>query len=478
MAATWSSSPSSLLRPPAVVREARSLWRFEIASGEATLITTNVTSGTFMEQTTYAMSPDGRWVAFLTAPDSDRNDIELWDGDTGNSILATPARDGVTGANGLCDMPELSADGRFLVFTSLADNLVTNTFTEDGAINVFIRDLVNGQTTLITAGATGTALGDSDLAFPAISDDGKWVTFDSYQGGFVPNDRNRGSDVFLHDRDTGAIELVSRVNPAAQSVSGNGHSSLGKSSFSDDGARLLFRNESDNLAPGLSGGFAQLYVHEWVTSGRTLVSVNTAGDAVANAWCYDQVISGDGQSVAYTSVANNLAQGDTNDWDDVFLRDLVSPSTILISRSPQAGSSGNGESAYPALSHDGNRIGFLSYATDLVEPAGFWLPQAFLHDRQSHTTMRVNDSTVAMVKASTPKLSPDGRYLAYVAEPPRFSPGEAWIYDDEYGQREEILPGTAVSALDGVLQPRRPLPCHLGVGLLPSGPKPDLPDAA
>ena len=239
-----------LLKPPAVVREARSLWRFEIASGEATLITTNLTSSTSMEQTIYTMSPDGRWVAFLTAPEADRNDIELWDGDTGNTILATPDLDGITGANGFCDMPELSADGRFLVFTSSADNLVTNTFADDGDVNVFIRDLVHGHTTLITSDATGTALGDSDLAFPAISPDGKWVTFDSYQGGFVPDDRNFASDVFLHDRDTGAIELVSRVNPAAQSISGNGHSHLGDSPFSDDGARLLFRSESDNLAPG------------------------------------------------------------------------------------------------------------------------------------------------------------------------------------------------------------------------------------
>jgi Tol biopolymer transport system component len=90
------------------------------------------------------MSPDGRWVAFVTESQTNSNNIELWDGATGHTVLATPAIDGTTGANGICDRPELSADGRFLVFTSLADNLVTNTLTHD--FNVFVRDLEKGQT--------------------------------------------------------------------------------------------------------------------------------------------------------------------------------------------------------------------------------------------------------------------------------------------------------------------------------------------
>ena len=208
----------------------------------------------------------------------------------------------------------------------------------------------------------------------------------------------------------------------------------------------MFRSGSSDLAPGLPAVAGQLYAHDVATAANTLVSANT-DDASANARCHDQVISGDGRSVAFASVADNLTQGDTNGRLDVFVHDLASRATTLISRVPQSGFSGNDKSDFPALSHDGNWIAFLSDASDLVEPEVVSeLLQAYLHDRQNQTTIRATHPLATSVQAATPKMSPDGRYLAYVN---RHWPSDTWLYDRDDGQREELLPGTAVAALGG-----------------------------
>ena len=434
------------LRPPTSTPMLHSLWRYEIATGQATLVSTNIALSAFSESTIYGTTPDGRWLAYQTATTDHQNNIELWDGDTGAVLLATVALDGSSGADGFCDAPELSADGRFLVFTSNAGNLVTNVV--ENSSNVFVRDTVAAHTELISLDPRGTGMGGADLAFPGISHDGAWVVFDSFEGGFVPNDLNLASDVFLRHRESGEIELVSRVEPAAQSASGNGHSSLGVAPFSEDGGRLLFRSESGDLAPGASPGIGQVYVHDAASGMNTLASVNFEGDGAANAWCYEQVISGDGRTVVFTSAADNLAAGDSNDLPDVFLHDLDARSTRLISRALQSASSGNDASAYPALSLDGNWIAFLSYASDLVQPGVQSIPlQAYLHDRQNQVTLRVADPFATTVERSAPRLSPDGRYLAYMNQ--RWPSADVWLYDHQIRQGAELIPGPAVAAFVG-----------------------------
>ena len=434
------------LSKPQTSEHPRSLWRFEIASGQATLVTTNLTLSEFVESTIFTMTPDGRWLAYQTAALDNRNDIELWDGDTGVTLLATPALDGISGADGFCDMPELSADGRFLVFTSNAGNLVTNGI--DASSNVFVRDTVAAQTELISRDPAGIGLGGSDLSFPGISHDGALVVFDSFSSGHVPDDRNLASDVFLRHREAGVTELVSRADPRAQSISGSGHSSLGASPFSEDGERLLFRSESDDLAAaGTPPGLGQLYVHDLASGTNALVSVNLEGNGGGNAWCYEQVISGDGRSVVFSTAADNLVAGDDNARQDVFLRDLEARSTLLLSRASGSAASANDTSGFPAISRDGNRIAFLSYATDLVEPViNVNHLEAYLHDRPTHSTVRITDPRETSVDASPPRVSPGGRYFTYANQ--RF-PTDVLLYDHDSRQSAEPAAGTAVASLVG-----------------------------
>ena len=351
------------LRPAAQV--VRALWRFEIALAQATLVTTNITLGPFLDQTAYTMTPDGRWLAYLTPTLDNLNDIELWDSQTGTTVLATPALDGSSGADGFCDMPELSSDGRFLVFISNAGNLVTNEI--GGAFNVFVRDVEAAQTEVISVDAEGVALGGVDLAFPSISQDGTWVVFDSFESGYVPEDKNNGYDVFLRQREGSFTELVSRTEPAVPTGSGNGPSSLSQSPFSEDGGRLVFRSESDNLAPGAVRGMGQVYVHDVLSGTNILVSVNLAGDGAANGWCYEQTITGNGQVIAFSSAADDLTPADSNGRLDVFVRDLDSRSTSLVSRALNSELGGNDSLTLLVISRDGNWVGFVSSVTDLVE---------------------------------------------------------------------------------------------------------------
>ncbi len=430
------------LRDP--VQLIRALWHIEIASAQATLVTTNINLGAFIDQTLYTMTPDGRWLAYLTPTLNNRNDIEIWDSQTGATLPATPALDGSSGADGLCDMPELSADGRFLVFIGNPGNLVTN--QTGGEFNVFVRDLEAGQTEVASVDAEGAALGGVELAFPEISRDGTWVLFDSNKIGYVPDDRNLGYDVFLRQREDGFTQLVSRAGLATPAASGNGLSSLGQSPFSEDGGRLVFRSESDNLAPGTVRGVAQVYVHDVSSGTNVLVSVNITGDGGANRWCYEQIISGNGGIVAFSSAADNLMLVDSNGRQDVFTRDLDAGSTDLVSRGLNSKQGGNNRSRLPTLNRDGNWVGFFSDATDLVQTPVTGL-QGYLHNRLNRLTFHVTDVPPLFTGRTASLLAPDGRYFAY-DDARGLSPGLR-LYDRVTGLTTNVVHSPAQAALYG-----------------------------
>src|SRR2546425_31075 len=99
------------------------------------------------------------------------------------------------GAAGDCHNPGLSADGRFVVFVSAADNLVTN--DSNGAFDVFVRDRQLGKTVLVSVNASGTGSGNGASQAPTISSNGQFVVFESSASDLVPNDTNNATDVFL-----------------------------------------------------------------------------------------------------------------------------------------------------------------------------------------------------------------------------------------------------------------------------------------
>jgi hypothetical protein len=149
-----------------------------------------------------AISADGRFVAFqsrasdLTANDTNGTlDVFVRDLQMGTTTLVSINRVGTGSGNNVSQLSAISADGRFVTFQSTASDLTAN--DTNGTLDVFVRDLQMGTTTLMSLNRLGTGFGNGDSSHPVISADGRFVAFDSQASDLVTNDTNGSQDVFV-----------------------------------------------------------------------------------------------------------------------------------------------------------------------------------------------------------------------------------------------------------------------------------------
>lgn len=269
-----------------------------------------------------ALSADARFVAFtslasnLVLGDSNGEpDVFVRDRAAGTTTRVSVGPGGIQG-NGICSAESISADGRFVAFTSLADNLVTG--DSNGVNDVFVHDRATGSTTRVSVDSSGGE-GNDNSGRPSISADGRFVAFHSGSTAFVPGDANADEDVFVHDRSTGETSLVSVDSAGIQ----GDHSAL-TPSISADGRFVAFGSGSTRLVRGDTNGTRDIFVHDRYTGQTVRASVDSAG-VEANAASAEPAISGDGRYVAFVGDATNLVAGDTNGASDVFVRELRDP---------------------------------------------------------------------------------------------------------------------------------------------------------
>jgi Ca2+-binding RTX toxin-like protein len=263
-------------------------------------------------------SPDGRFVVFesdannLVAGDTNNaTDVFLKDLSTGAiSRLSTTA--GGAQANGGNSTAHFSSDGRFVVFTSAATNLVagdTNNFDD-----IFLKDLTTGAVTLLSTTANGTQTnGNSSNA--QLSQDGHLMVFSSVATN-LGSSSILFSDIFLKDLITGAVTVVTN---AADGTRANGLSSHAR--FSPDGHSVVFESSANNLVTGDANNQIDIFLKDLDTGAVTLVT-NTADGTQGNGRSSDARLSADGHFVTFTSVATNLVAGDGNNRTDLFLVNL------------------------------------------------------------------------------------------------------------------------------------------------------------
>jgi len=222
-------------------------------------------------------------------------------------------------------------------------------------------------------GAGEEANGFSGYSRVAISADGRYVAFtsDAYASNLVPGDTNDSCDVFLRDRLAGTTERVSVSSSGEQGDCGSGESGL---AISADGRYVAFQSYANNLVPedGYAGG--DVFVHDRETGTTDLVSISTSGEQ-ANAESGNEgvAISSDGRCVAFPSFASNLVYGDTNGWMDVFVRDRAAmpPEPVLnTSKSPGHQSAAPGSEVAFTLDYRnvGTGVAHAAYLGDALEP--------------------------------------------------------------------------------------------------------------
>jgi len=347
-----------------------------------------------------AVSANGRFVSFtssasnLVAGDGNNHaDIFVHDLTNGQTIRLSTAADGVE-ANGDSDYSALSADGRYIVYTSSASNLVTT--DTNNLTDVFLHDRDSdgdgifdeaGEISVTLISHNGGTQANADSFWPAISDNGQQIAFVSQADNLVADDTNSSFDVFVYGLSSG---LVRRVSIAADGSEANNYSGYGDIAISENGRFIAFDSAATNLIPGDTPAFTTVYLHDrdsdengifdeagTIANTRISTGINNQ-DSDDHAYMGD--MSANGRFITFQSVANNLVPDDTNFVDDVFRYDGTTGETERVSIATEGWES-NGSSYAATISNDGEQIAFMSSATNFVGLIGDTngVPDIFVH---------------------------------------------------------------------------------------------------
>lgn len=332
------------------------------------------------------LSDNGRFVVFsgpvagLSNLDDDRfSSVFVKDRQTGAVALASRGPGAPLAADS--EALAISDDGTRVLFATTAQVVAADTNT---GYDLYVRDLTAGTTTLVSrvSGAGGAALGGIDDG--VLSGDGNHVAFETTAGGIDPGvtDANGNTDVFVRDIAAQTTTLVSRGATATAVV---GYAP----SISDNGVVVTFLTDAP-IAGGLdTNGQPDLYVRVVPAPGSTQLAsrTNGGGGASAAGWVNEGVISGDGTTVAWSTNATDLGDGDTNSTLDIHRSELGSGVTSLVSRSA-TGAIANNESYSPSISDNGQNVAFISSATNLdaLYPDTNGGPDAFIRRTASNET--------------------------------------------------------------------------------------------
>ena len=254
-----------------------------------------------------AVSGNGRYVAIESeatdlgpADANGLNDVYVRDRNTASNYLCSVALGGGSGDSASFD-PVISSNGVIVLFYSYATNLVTgdtSTFRK-----IFAYNTTNQTVQLVTISTNGSSPNDNSYD-ARISADGRYVAFECYASDLVANDLNgTGGDIFVRDLVAGTTTLIS-VNCEA---TGGGNSDSYLPALSDDGRYVAFNSIATDLLSGdFSGGYEQIFRHDRVTGQTVLVSQNTSATGPGTSYSYYAEISADGDIVAFISEATDL----------------------------------------------------------------------------------------------------------------------------------------------------------------------------
>ena len=290
----------------------------DLVSGTSTVVSTLAGETAGVGHSFYPVfSPDGNSILFQSAsPD-------LIDSAYGGLFLKNLTTGAITliaaGAAATQNLASFSPDGKWVVFSSDADNLVAGDTNKTS--DIFAKNLQTGEVIRVSTTVDG-AQADGASETPVFSPDGKSVAFFSDADNLVPGDTNSAPDVFIKNLETGAITRVSTGANGEQAAATSQTAYSGNPVFSPDGTRIAFISTATNLVPGASNFTGAIYEKNLVTGAIRLVSGDSFGTE-SNIWSFFPTYSADGTKISFVSYAANLVPGDTNGAGDVFIKDLT-----------------------------------------------------------------------------------------------------------------------------------------------------------
>ena len=432
------------------------------------------------------ISNNGSRIAFVSAAtnlvangidNNNTQDVFLWDSasTTANKIsLISFNSTGTNSSTSLSDPfagsgslnPVISGDGKYVAFTSYSTDLI-NAIDVNGKQDVFVRE-IDALTTFLVSGNTAGVFGNDVSADPAISGDGKRISFASNASNLVTDDTNGKRDVFVRDLTANTLSLVSRSATAI----GNNDSpaddpaslAVSPSVISADGAFVAFTSQASNLVDRDGNGATDVFIAQLPTvaqpSAISLVSRRSNDPALTvktgsedSTLTTGNSVSADGRYVVYASKAPELASNDANGAQDVFIRDNQTKTVTLISRNP-AKASGNGSSFSPVISGDGQFVVFVSDASDLVSGDTNGASDLFLWERSQPDTLtlisKVNGGTTSGDRASiNPIISGNGQYVVFTSLATNLVDGDGNAKQDVFVWERSTKTTTLVSHANG-----------------------------
>ena len=260
--------------------------------------------------------------------------------------------------------------------------------------------------------ASVTGAGNSHA--PVFSADGKHVAFVSHANNLVTNDdKGPHLDLFVRDLVTSNTVLVS----ISTNGFGGANDNIGLYTLSSNAQFIAFDTDANNLAAGDTNRWSDIYIRD-LESGATRLITPGANGSSSN-----PLISEDGRRVIFESLASNLVTNDFNGTNDIFVHDLTTGMTELVSVNSSGTASGNGASHSPAISADGLTVAFVSHATNLVEGVTNALGEVYARELAQGTTRWAVASHIPAThdgflstgtyQASEPVISRDGRFVAF-----------------------------------------------------------------
>lgn len=373
-----------------------------------------------------ALSADGRFVAFrsdgtnlVIAPTNGASAIYVKDVQTGKTVRVSTNSDGAQG-NKDSGKPDITADGRLVVFDSSSSNLVADdtnnqcalaSGTNVNCVDVFLKDIETGVITRVSTSAAN-GQGNRESSEPVISDDGRFVAFKSGADNLVPGDTNGMTDIFVKDTQSGSVQRASTDAAGAEADAESGHVSLAA-----DGRFVAFSSIATNLVPDDTNGKTDVFIKDMKSGAISRVSTGAAGEQGDDASGFSALtVSANGRFVAFESAATNLAPGDSNGKRDIFVKDTQTGAVVRASVDAAGGEGVEDSYNSVSISSDGRWVVFPSDASNLVPGDTNARPDIFIKNTQSGAIARISTDTAGAQAKSDSEfaaISDDGRWVAF-----------------------------------------------------------------
>jgi Tol biopolymer transport system component len=274
-----------------------------------------------------------------------------------------------------------------------------------------VHDFSTGVTTRVSVARDGTEGNGAAVSRLSLSADGRYVAFTSQATNLAPNDTNSFEDAFVHDRVTGATRLVDEIAPGRTASIGAFNPSMSR-----DGRRVAFQTQSPDLVADDTNGKADVFVRDMVTNTTLRVSLDAAGHQIVGWDSGDASISADGKRVAFGTFSPDVVAGDTNGKIDLFVRDLASGETTRVSIAP-SGAQPMAHSQQPRVADGSGPVAFMNADDALLPGDGNGWPDVFFHTANGDLQIVTRKTTgIPNAEQTQPALDADGSVVAFVSD--------------------------------------------------------------